>query len=104
MEFPDLANNLKNRVIYIDTTMSQSYQTTLANPEKLGLRVVAIKLIGGASNATSATITDINSNVLAEMQALTGATDYQMFPAPLAWSDFIATVTGTGAILLIYTV
>lgn len=99
-----MANSLSTRVISIDTSMASGYQAILGKPEKLSLRVLGVKLIAGSAAAT-ATVTDpVSGATLIKMSAPASAVDYTQFPVPVSWADFEAAISGTGALLLIFTI
>lgn len=99
-----MANVLTNRVIYIDTTMGSSYQTLRALPESFSKRINSVQLLGGSA-ASQVIITDpVSGKQLANLIAPVGTVAQTSFTVPTVWRDFLATITGTGAVCLIFTV
>lgn len=99
-----MANSLNSRVIYIDTSMTSGYQATIDAPEKFSLRVIGVKLIAGTAAATASITDPVSGKVLLKSSAPISAVDYTQFSVPITWADFQATISGTGASLLIFTV
>jgi hypothetical protein len=103
-----VANNLKNRTIYVDTSFANSaaYQSVVngTTTAHVPLRVTGFKLLAGSGAAGTAIVYEtISGNQLWNGQAATGLTDSQMFAVPMEVRDFYVTMGGTGAILLIFT-
>ena len=100
-----MANQLSNRVIYIDSTMGSSFRTIMGNAATNGvLRIGGLKLLGGSAAATAIVTDPVSGKVLVNMQAGAGLNDFTNFSRGMVWRDFIVTITGAGAILNIFTV
>lgn len=101
-----MARVFSNRTIFLDSSLT-SYQAAIGTSqgaEPRNLRVIGFKLLGGTAASTAVVIEPLSGKVLWQGQADIGENDAQMFPSVQSVRDFGATLAGTGAILLVFTV
>lgn len=94
---------LTNRTLYIDGNLT-SYQASIDSPENRNIRVVGFKLLGGSAASTAVVTEPTSGKVLWQGQAGIGLNDQTMFFGVQSVRDFSVTISGTGAVLLIFTV